>query len=578
MATLGERIKSLRDEAGWSGREVERRGALAAGTVSRLESGVRDNPEFSVLEGLARAFGITVGALVGDEARDAPAAAGGVTMLAYDALAPSGVNPRQTFDDAALGELAASIEGAGVLQNLVATRPDPDTEPSVLRPARIVAGERRWRAIGQLVKAGTWDRAAPNIPVRLIEGGDDDLLALALLENLQRIDLPAVEEAEAFAALQAINDRRWSASHIAARIGKSVRYVQGRLQLLRLGETARDALHAGLIPLDVARALTAAEPERQATLIEEFTSNYTSLRTAKDVRARITGALAPVDWAIFRRAKYTGAMVTDDLGNEFFADREEFRTLQEKALTSLMKTLRETWAFARRVDYWQGWRYERCEDRARGGAFVVLEPTGQVKTWEGWIERAPAEDEAESEEERAEWAAREAAAARARAARAAFNQDLATAIANAGALDLARILAYGVVAGWTTAAVNFEEAGGGSRSEAWRARFPDGLFDDEPDGLVVDDIDDTAPVWTTIAALDDTDLTQLLGALLADGVGGNAYWPVSSGDVALARALGVAIPEDLPVKSPVDAESAESDVSGEAVEAKSDVSGEAVGA
>jgi ParB family transcriptional regulator, chromosome partitioning protein len=136
-------------------------------------------------------LGRGLSSLLGEVAQEAPIAsrastpAGSVQLMPIASIERDPGQPRQTFDEAALGELAASIKSRGVIQ------------PIVVRPHsgryRIVAGERRWRAAQRA--------QLHEIPVIIREFSDEETLEVALLENIQRQDLNAIEEAEAYRRL-----------------------------------------------------------------------------------------------------------------------------------------------------------------------------------------------------------------------------------------------------------------------------------------------------------------------------------------------------------------------------------------
>lgn len=211
-----------------------------------------------------------------DRAGD-PNAAGALTALHSD-LEPHPLNPRKDFETAeaeeALDELRISIVKSGLLQ------------PIVVRPKAeagkwwIIAGERRWRAIGQAISDGDWDDDQP-IEVTAREVDDRDHLLLALNENLQRSNMSAIEEGVAFGA--AVNDFGLSTEELATRTGKSQRYVQQRIALLKLDQVDQDRMrlprdHPDRLSFKAARALTqtprpvaADEPERIATLSATYT-------------------------------------------------------------------------------------------------------------------------------------------------------------------------------------------------------------------------------------------------------------------------------------------------------------------
>jgi ParB family chromosome partitioning protein len=175
------------------------------------------------------------------------------TSLPLDQLRPNRWQPRTDFADDGLEELAQSIKAQGVVQPLIVTTRDRQTYT-------IVAGERRWRAAR---RAGL-----EQVPVVVREvTGDRELLELALVENLQRADLNAVEEAEAFRSLQ----ESFGLSHeeIGSRVGRSRVAITNSLRLLQLPEEVLDLLRSGKLTPGQARPLLAlgsgAEQVRVAT-------------------------------------------------------------------------------------------------------------------------------------------------------------------------------------------------------------------------------------------------------------------------------------------------------------------------
>lgn len=189
-----------------------------------------------------------------DRAAD-PNAAGALTALHSD-LEPHPLNPRKDFETAdaeeALDELRISIVKSGLLQPIV-VRPKPEAGKWW-----IVAGERRWRAIGQAISDGDWEEDRP-IEITAREVDDRDHLLLALNENLQRSNMSAIEEGVAFGA--AVNDFGLSTEELANRTGKSQRYVQQRIALLKLDQVDQDRMrlprdHPDRLSFKAARAMT----------------------------------------------------------------------------------------------------------------------------------------------------------------------------------------------------------------------------------------------------------------------------------------------------------------------------------
>jgi ParB family chromosome partitioning protein len=188
-------------------------------------------------------LGRGLNALLGDIAPEAvPTAGGGETpagirMLPVGALTPQPGQPRRVFDEAALEELAQSIAARGVLQPIL-VRPHG-------RNYQIVAGERRWRAAQRA--------RLHEVPVIVRELDDADTFEIALLENIQRRDLNAVEEADAYKRL--INEFGHTQEALAKLVHKSRSHVANLLRLLDLPEFVLSLLSDGKIDMGHARAL-----------------------------------------------------------------------------------------------------------------------------------------------------------------------------------------------------------------------------------------------------------------------------------------------------------------------------------
>lgn len=163
----------------------------------------------------------------------------GVRSLPVAQLHPNRFQPRVSFDDAGLEELAASIRTQGVIQPIIVT-------PTNTGTYTIIAGERRWRAA---------QRAGLTIVPVVVRKVQDDRqqLELALVENLQRADLNPIEEAEAYRSLQ----ESFGLSHeeIAERVGKARPAVSNTLRLLKLPPEVQDLLRTGQLTAGQARPL-----------------------------------------------------------------------------------------------------------------------------------------------------------------------------------------------------------------------------------------------------------------------------------------------------------------------------------
>ncbi len=198
-------------------------------------------------------LGRGLAALLGTANEEAAEASAGARRLPIEFLRPNPRNPRKRFDDAELDELAASIKERGVIQPVV-VRPIP----RVADAYEIIAGERRWRAAQ---RAGRHD-----IPVLVVEAGDREALEIAIVENVQRADLNALEEAAGYAQLGA--DYGYSHGDIARVVGKSRSHVANTTRLTHLPEHTRALLAGGQISAGHARALLAvADPDAVADRI-----------------------------------------------------------------------------------------------------------------------------------------------------------------------------------------------------------------------------------------------------------------------------------------------------------------------
>jgi len=203
-----------------------------------------------------RRLGRGLGALLGETRREEPlvrredapaeAAAPGTSPLRNLALAtikPLPGNPRKHFDEAALSELAASIATRGVIQPVI-VRPHPNGEGY-----QLVAGERRWRAAQKA--------RLHEIPALVRDLSDREVMALALIENLQREDLSPVEEARAYHRLS--EEEGMIQVDIAKMVEKSRSHIANMMRLVTLPDRVLDLIEAGKLTMGHARALIGRE-------------------------------------------------------------------------------------------------------------------------------------------------------------------------------------------------------------------------------------------------------------------------------------------------------------------------------
>lgn len=193
-----------------------------------------------------------------------------VQDLPVDSLQPNPLQPRGAINTESLRELVESIKEHGVLEPLVVAH----------TPAgyQIIAGERRWRA----------SKAAglQSVPALIKETTPQGMLEMAIIENVQRVDLNALDRAKAFERLA--NEFRLTTTAISGKIGKSAAYVSNSLRLLRLPEALQDGLLGGLITEGHARALAAIEDVK--LMVEAYKiilRENGSVRRAEDLARRM---------------------------------------------------------------------------------------------------------------------------------------------------------------------------------------------------------------------------------------------------------------------------------------------------
>jgi ParB family chromosome partitioning protein len=187
-------------------------------------------------------LGRGLAALIGDVGEESKIAerSRGARKAPIEFLKPNPRNPRKNFAEADLDELAASIKERGIIQPIVvrAVRGEKDQ-------FEIVAGERRWRAAQ---RAGMHE-----VPIVPVEVTDDEALQLAIVENVQRADLNALEEAMGYDRLS--SDFHHSHEDIARIVGKSRTHVTNTLRLLKLSDPIKAYIHAGKLSAGHARML-----------------------------------------------------------------------------------------------------------------------------------------------------------------------------------------------------------------------------------------------------------------------------------------------------------------------------------
>jgi ParB family transcriptional regulator, chromosome partitioning protein len=245
------------------------------------------------LKGLGRGLD----ALLGGEDNAAPPQ-GDLRMMNVSHLAPGKYQPRTQMDSESLQELADSIRAQGLMQPILARE--------VAGGYEIIAGERRWRA-AQLA-------GLSEIPVLLRDVADDAVAAMALIENIQREDLNAIDEAHGLQRL--IQEFGMTHDAVAQAVGKSRTAVSNLLRLLNLSRPVQDMLTAGLLEMGHARALLPLHAGAQRELAHEIETRGLSVREVERRVSRLKDGISakPAKQAVSRDLLRLEEALSDALG------------------------------------------------------------------------------------------------------------------------------------------------------------------------------------------------------------------------------------------------------------------------
>lgn len=194
-------------------------------------------------------------------------------QVAVERITSSPFQPRRSFDEAKIDELAASIRNQGIIQPLI-VRPTNDG-------FELIAGERRWRAA---MRAGL-----THVPVVVRDASDHEAMQIALVENLQREDLNSIEEANGYRRLQ--EEFHWSQEEMAEKVGKSRPAIANALRLLTLPSEVQQEVSSGKLPAGQARALLGlhTEPLIISACREVIAKGLSTRETEKMVRTLLVG-------------------------------------------------------------------------------------------------------------------------------------------------------------------------------------------------------------------------------------------------------------------------------------------------
>jgi ParB family chromosome partitioning protein len=254
-----------------------------------------------------------------------------VVQIPVDQLQPNPLQPRGSITPESLVDLVDSIKEHGILEPLVVAK----------TPAgyQIIAGERRWRA----------SRLAglTHVPAIIRETSPKGMLEMALVENVQRIDLNALDRAKGFERLMA--EFSLSTSEIAVRIGKSVAYVSNSIRLLTLPDALKDGLLSGLITEGHARALAAIDdPDLMVEAYKIILKESGSVRRAEELARRMK-AKSNQDMNRSSASKVIMRVVSDDIDKmqddmtqKFFNPQDDNLKRKKTSTVKLIRSQRET--------------------------------------------------------------------------------------------------------------------------------------------------------------------------------------------------------------------------------------------
>ena len=200
-----------------------------------------------------------------DQVQEKPLKGEMIEKISVDLLSPGQYQPRKRFDEESLQELADSIIEQGLMQPVIVRKSDNNFE--------IIAGERRWRA-AKLAKLDT-------IPVIVRDINDRTASIIALIENMQRVDLSSIEEAEGIKKM--IDEFGMTHEEASDAVGKSRSAVSNLLRLLQLTDFVKDKLNLGDIDMGHARALISLSADQQNMVCQKIINEKLSVRKVEEL-------------------------------------------------------------------------------------------------------------------------------------------------------------------------------------------------------------------------------------------------------------------------------------------------------
>jgi ParB family chromosome partitioning protein len=249
--------------------------------------------------------------------------------ISLSLLEASAANPRRKIDRKSIEGLAASIRTDGLLQNLVVS---PVEGKRRTTRYRVVSGGRRFAALQLLHERGELPKGFA-VPVEVRDGlSKDDTLRIATVENLQRLNLPPLDET---AALTKLLHKGVTLDDLVSQTGLSASTIKRRMALNGLCKEAKQALQKAEISLAQAEALTLGSEDMQLRILETIARGEEY--SAEAIKGLLLDDRPTVALAVFPIERYTGTITTDlfaDSETSYFDDAEQFLSLQTEAVTA----------------------------------------------------------------------------------------------------------------------------------------------------------------------------------------------------------------------------------------------------
>ena len=295
-------------------------------------------------------------------------------------LEASATNPRRRIDPKAIEGLAASIRTDGLLQNLVVS---PVEGKRRTRRYRVISGGRRLAALQWLQERGELPKGF-SVPVEIrADLSKDDTLRIATVENLQRLNLPPLDE---MAALTKLLHKGVTLDDLVAQTGLSASTIKRRIALNSLCREATQALRNADLSLAQAEALTLGGDDMQCRVLESIAQGEEL--SAGAIKSFLLEDRPTVSLSIFPLERYSGTVTTDLFAyseTSYFDDAEQFFALQREAAAELVKHHESSAAW---VDFTESysipcWQYRKAGKREKRGVLINLSPSGRVEIREG---------------------------------------------------------------------------------------------------------------------------------------------------------------------------------------------------